>query len=78
MNEINPGLNEPYLEFEYYKLIKEVDECDNIELLRGLCKGYIAVYLKQKELTQKMLEPYVNEPWNGRGNSSWLNKKVML
>jgi len=45
MDEYNIGINEPYLEFEYYKLIKEVDECNNIETLRGLTKGYIALYL---------------------------------
>ena len=60
MDEYNIGINEPYLEFEYYKLIKEVDECNNIESLRGLTKGYIALYLKQKELTQDMLDPFMN------------------
>ena len=60
MNEYDINIGEPYLEFEYYKLIKEVDECTNIESLRGLTKGYIALYLKQKELTQDMLDPFMN------------------
>lgn len=35
--------------FEFEKISRELDSCDNINLLRNICKCYVKLYLKQQE-----------------------------
>lgn len=36
--------------FEYHKLSSEVDNCNDIELLKNIAKAYIKLYFKQQEV----------------------------
>lgn len=40
--------------FEYEKLSREVDSCEDLNELRNLTKCYIKLYMKQQEVIQKM------------------------
>ena len=40
--------------FEYHKLSSEVDNCNDIELLKNIAKAYIKLYLKQQEVVANM------------------------
>lgn len=35
--------------FEYEKLSREIDSCDNLDLLKNIAKSYIKLYFKQQE-----------------------------
>lgn len=48
-------INNPAIEFEYVKLAQELDECEDIEMLRAVGKAYCRLYLKQKELYNDMV-----------------------
>jgi len=41
-------------QFEYEKLSRQIDECEDIEFLREKCKDLIKLYFIQKETTLKM------------------------
>ena len=36
--------------FEYVKLAKEIDSCDDMNTLRDIAKSYAKLYLKQQEV----------------------------
>lgn len=36
--------------FEYEKISREIDSCNNIESLKNITKSYIKLYLKQQEV----------------------------
>lgn len=36
--------------FEYEKLSREIDECEDLDKLRNLTKSYIKLYMKQQEV----------------------------
>lgn len=36
--------------FEYEKLAREVDQCDDIERLKNITKSYIKLYFAQQEV----------------------------
>ena len=36
--------------FEYIKLSREIDSCDNTEMLKNIAKSYAKLYLKQQEI----------------------------
>lgn len=36
--------------FEYEKISRELDNVENIDQLRNLCKCYIKLYMKQQEV----------------------------
>jgi hypothetical protein len=36
--------------FEYEKLSREIDECEDLNKLRNLTKSYIKLYMKQQEV----------------------------
>lgn len=36
--------------FEYVKLAKEIDSCDDKNTLRDIAKSYVKLYLKQQEV----------------------------
>jgi hypothetical protein len=35
--------------FEYEKLSRDLDNCENIEYLKNICKCYVKLYFKQQE-----------------------------
>jgi uncharacterized Rmd1/YagE family protein len=41
-------------EFHYYKLAKEIDQVDDVRVLRDMLKQYIKINLKEKELLKKI------------------------
>jgi hypothetical protein len=36
--------------FEYEKISREIDSCDDIELLKNISKSYVKLYFKQQEV----------------------------
>jgi hypothetical protein len=36
--------------FEYERISREIDECDDVELLKNMTKSYIKLYMKQQEV----------------------------
>lgn len=40
--------------FEYEKLSREIDDCDDLEKLRDLTKSYIKLYMKQQEVLKDL------------------------
>jgi hypothetical protein len=40
--------------FEYEKLSRDIDNIDDIEILRNFAKSYIKLYLKQQEVVSKL------------------------
>ena len=40
--------------FEYEKISREVDNCENIEDLKNICKCYIKLYFKQQEVVRDL------------------------
>lgn len=40
--------------FEYTKLSKEIDSCDDREMLKDIAKSYVKLYLKQQEVVGRL------------------------
>jgi hypothetical protein len=40
--------------FEYERISREIDSCENIELLRNISKSYVKLYFKQQETVASM------------------------
>lgn len=40
--------------FEYEKLSRDIDNIDDLEILRNFAKSYIKLYLKQQEVVSKL------------------------
>ena len=40
--------------FEYTKLAKEIDSCDDRDTLKDIAKSYAKLYLKQQEVLSKI------------------------
>ncbi len=36
--------------FEYEKISREIDSCDDVELLKDIAKSFVKLYLKQQEV----------------------------
>lgn len=47
-NKIN--LNDVSKLFEYEKISREIDECEDLEKLRNMTKSHIKLYMKQQEV----------------------------
>lgn len=41
--------------FEYEKLSREIDLCNDVEELKNLAKSYIKLYMKQQEVVKDLL-----------------------
>ena len=48
-------LTELTKQFEYEKIAREIDECDDIELLRNLGKCFLKLYMKQQETATHLI-----------------------
>jgi hypothetical protein len=40
--------------FEYEKMSREIDTCEDLEKLRNLTKSYIKLYMKQQEVLKDL------------------------
>jgi len=40
--------------FEYTKLSKEIDSCDDRDTLKDIAKSYVKLYLKQQEVVSRL------------------------
>jgi len=40
--------------FEYTKLSKEIDSCDDIEIVKTIAKSWAKLYLKQQETVSRL------------------------
>ena len=40
--------------FEYTKLAKEIDSCDDRQILKDIAKSYAKLYLKQQEVVGRL------------------------
>jgi hypothetical protein len=40
--------------FEYEKIAREIDSCEDVEQLKNISKSYIKLYFKQQEVIGKM------------------------
>ena len=41
--------------FEYEKLSREIEECDNIETIKKMLRCYIKLHMKHQEITKDLL-----------------------
>jgi hypothetical protein len=41
--------------FEYFKMSSEIDNVDDIDQLKKICKCYFKLYLKQQEVISKIM-----------------------
>lgn len=49
MNHKELNLNDVSKLFEFERMSRELDDCENLETLRNICKCYIKLYFKQQE-----------------------------
>lgn len=40
--------------FEYEKISREIDSCDDIDILKNIAKSYVKLYFKQEETVAKI------------------------
>lgn len=40
--------------FEYEKISREIDSCEDVELLKNISKSYVKLYFKQQETVASM------------------------
>lgn len=43
-------------EFEYQKLVNELDKCDSIDEIRSIAKCYIRLHFKQQEVLALLIK----------------------
>jgi hypothetical protein len=48
------NLNDISKLFEYEKICREIDSCDNIELLKNISKSYVKLYFSQQEILTEL------------------------
>jgi hypothetical protein len=49
MNPSNIELENLSKLFEYERMAREIDECNDLEALKNISKSYVKLYLKQEE-----------------------------
>jgi len=42
--------------FEYEKLSRDIDNCNDVDDLKNLCKSYIKLYLKMEETVANLVK----------------------
>ena len=50
--------------FEYFKVSNEIDNIEDIELIKNIAKCYYKLYLKQQEVVSSLGVPNVNKEHN--------------
>ena len=41
--------------FEYERISREIDSCDDVDLLKNISKSYVKLYFKQQETVASMV-----------------------
>ena len=54
MDPSNITLNSVNKLFEYEKISREIDTCDDIKLLKNIAKSHIKLYLAQQEIISNL------------------------
>ena len=49
------------LEFQYEKMVREVDECDDVEVLQQMCKFLVKLEMKQRATYSVILQDTLPE-----------------
>lgn len=44
--------------FEYEKISREIDSCENINQLKDLCKCYVKLYMRQEEVVSSLCKNF--------------------
>lgn len=44
--------------FEYEKISRELDSCNNLDLMRSLCKCYVKLYMRQEEVVANLVKGF--------------------
>lgn len=60
MNPDNIKLNSISKLFEYEKLSRDIDICQNINDIKDICKSYVKLYMKQQETLTLMQNTFSN------------------
>lgn len=60
MNPDNITLNSISKLFEYEKLSRDIDVCQNINDIKDICKSYVKLYMKQQETLTLMQNTFSN------------------
>ena len=60
MNPDNITLNSISKLFEYEKLSRDIDICQNINDIKDICKSYVKLYMKQQETLTLMENTFSN------------------
>ena len=64
MRNINPDeieLTNPSQSFEYERLSREIDECDDVEVLQQMCKFLVKLEMKQRATYSVILQDTLPE-----------------
>ena len=56
MNPDDIQLRNTSLEFEYERMAREVDECDDVEVLRQMCKFLVKLEMKTRQTYSIILQ----------------------
>lgn len=54
MNPEKINLNSISKLFEYEKISREIDQCENIDQLKNIAKSYIKLYFAQQEVVSSL------------------------
>ena len=49
-------LEKPSKMFEYEKISREIDNCDDIEYIKKMCKCYVKLHMRQQEVTANIFK----------------------
>ncbi len=64
MKNMNPDeieLTNPSQSFEYERLSREIDECDDVEVLQQMCKFLVKLEMKQRATYSVILQDTLPE-----------------
>lgn len=54
MNPNQVNLSDVNKLFEYERISREIDTCDDLEVLKNLAKSYVKLYMKQQEVVSSL------------------------
>ena len=49
-------LEKPSKMFEYEKISREIDACDDFETIKTMCKCYVKLHMKQQETIANLMK----------------------
>lgn len=42
--------------FEFERIAREIDSCDDVKVLQNICKSYVKLYMKQQETVSTLVK----------------------